>query len=376
MSYLNDKPFANQYWFPIAALHAALILPLTVAGQMQWLSLPAGLQTPANHGHEMIFGFAMAVVAGYILGPQTRQFAFSIIGVWLLARLSYWFAPQHIVSTVFNLGFFALLLWKVIPVFLRAAKRWSNRTVGIVVMSLAAILTVIHGLNGLNLPYYALNRSLLFEAILLLSALMFFMGGRMIGPAVGIYLQQEKNIVVDRIQQRLEALGLLSLLATALSNAVLTAWIPGVTAVLMIVSASIALLRLYRWQVWSCYARADILALIVGYSWLPIAWLLIAYSLLWQQYPLSYAYHAISVGALGTLTFTVMARGRMHKELKSPNALPWIFGLVILINLAAILRLSLLQLDVQLALLAAAAFWSLAFMGLFLLMLGLLIKRT
>ena len=51
-------PFANLYWFPLAALYAAHILPLSVGGQLGWFSVPAGLETAWGHAHEMTFGFA------------------------------------------------------------------------------------------------------------------------------------------------------------------------------------------------------------------------------------------------------------------------------------------------------------------------------
>lgn len=375
MSYLNHKPFANQYWFPFAALFAAIYLPLSVAGQLAWLSLAAGLSSPLAHGHEMIFGFAMAVVAGYILGPQTRRFTFSLITIWLLARISFIWQPFGLLSFFFNALFFVLLLRKVLPVFLRAIKRWMNGTVGVVVLALASLFIGLHIviLQGDYIGQIAPN--FLFEAILFLSALMFFMGGRMIGPAMGVFLQQEKNITIDRIQMRFEKRGLLILAFTLLANLLFADSRPWIVAGFLIAAAAVVIVRLFQWQFWHGLQRADIASLLLGYSWLAIAWLLIAWALITPQYPISFAYHAITVGALGSLTFTVMARGRMHKELKSPNAIPWIFSLVVLINAAAVLRLSLLQLDAQQALFYAAACWSLAFMGLFVMMLTLQIRK-
>lgn len=376
MSYLQHKPFVNQYWFPVAALYAAIFLPLSIAGQMAWLDLPLVLSSPLVHGHEMIFGFAMAVVAGYILGPQTRLFAFSLIAVWLLARLSFIWQPFSILSLFFNALFFTLLLSKVIPVFLRAIRRWTNGTVGVVAISLAIIVIAVHGVVLYQGGYSQHAPKLLFEAILLLSTLMFFMGGRMIGPAVGVYLQDEKGIVIDRIQLLFEKAGLLILLAVLLANIVLADVAPVLVSVLLTAAAWVILVRLYRWKVWLAINRADLASLVLGYCWLAVSWLLIAWALLTPSYPLSYAYHGITVGALGTLTFTVMARGRMHKALRNPNALPWVFTLVLLISAAAVLRLSLLQLDAVQALLVASLLWSTAFAGLFAMMMALAMKAV
>lgn len=375
MSYLSHKPFANQYWFPFAALFAAIYLPLSIAGQMAWLPLPVGFNSPLAHGHEMIFGFAMAVVAGYVLGPQTRFFTFSLIAIWLAARLSFAFQGFSTLAAVLNTLFFLLLLRKVIPVFLRAIKRWMNGTVGVVVAGLALLFLLLHLAVLSGHISGSLGPKLLFEAILLLSTLMFFMGGRMIGPAMGIYLQEEKNILIDRIQMRFEKRGLLILAFTLLANLLFADSRPWIVSGFLIAAAAVVMVRLLQWRAWHGLRRADLASLLLGYSWLAISWVLIAWALLSPHYPISYAYHGITIGALGTLSFTVMARGRMHKELKSPNALPYLFVLVGLINIAAILRLSLLQLDAQQALFFAALCWSLAFWGLFAMMLALLLRR-
>lgn len=375
MSYLSHKPFANQYWFPFAALFTAIYLPLSIAGQMVWLNLPIGFNSPLAHGHEMIFGFAMAVVAGYVLGPQTRFFTFSLIAIWLAARLSFAFQGFSTLAAVLNTLFFLLLLRKVIPVFLRAIKRWMNGTVGVVVAGLALLFLLLHLAVLSGHISGSLGPKLLFEAILLLSTLMFFMGGRMIGPAMGIYLQEEKNILIDRIQMRFEKRGLLILAFTLLANLLFADSRPWIVSGFLIAAAAVVMVRLLQWRAWYGLQRADLASLLLGYSWLAISWVLIAWALLSPHYPISYAYHGITIGALGTLSFTVMARGRMHKELKSPNALPYLFVLVGLINIAAILRLSLLQLDAQQALFFAALCWSLAFWGLFAMMLALLLRR-
>lgn len=374
MSYLSHKPFANQYWFPFAALFAAIYLPLSVAGQFAWLSLPAGFSSPLAHGHEMIFGFAMAVVAGYILGPQTRQFTFILISIWLLARISFALQPFSILSFLLTALFFVLLLSKALPVFLRAIKRWMNGTVGVVVLALAVLFVGVHLVIVQGDYVGELAPAFLFEAILFLSALMFFMGGRMIGPAMGIYLQEEKNILIDRIQMRFEKTGLLILAISLLANLFLAKTYPWLVSICLVAAAAMVVIRLFYWKAWHGLKRADLASLLLGYSWLAISWLLIAWALITPYYPISFAYHGITVGALGTLTFTVMARGRMHKELKSPNAIPWLFSLVILINAAAVLRLSLLQLDAQQALLYAAFCWSLAFTGLFAMMVALVFR--
>uniref|UniRef100_UPI00289B096C NnrS family protein n=1 Tax=Stutzerimonas nitrititolerans TaxID=2482751 RepID=UPI00289B096C len=78
--------------------------------------------------------------------------------------------------------------------------------------------------------------------------------------------------------------------------------------------------------------------------------------------PLTAMLHSITVGALGSLTFGVMARTRLIYRFRDANARPWIHPIVLLISLAALARM--LGSDQRHWLLGAAVCWSLAFMTL------------
>nr|WP_183329773.1 NnrS family protein [Halomonas campaniensis] len=76
---------AWRWFFPLAALHAALLVPLSLLS----LYHPAGvalLASPAAHGRELMFGFALAVIAGYLLGPLSHRWLRLLVGLWLVAR--------------------------------------------------------------------------------------------------------------------------------------------------------------------------------------------------------------------------------------------------------------------------------------------------
>src|SRR5690554_7391117 len=63
---------AWHLFFPLAALQGALLVPLSLLS----LYHPAGvalLASPAAHGRELLFGFALAVIAGYLLGPLNQR---------------------------------------------------------------------------------------------------------------------------------------------------------------------------------------------------------------------------------------------------------------------------------------------------------------
>ena len=70
----------------------------------------------------MIFGFALIVIAGYLAGPQPKSYIFTVMGLWLVVRLSFWFAP----------------------IFLRTAKKWRNKSAGFVLVGLGIAALGFH----------------------------------------------------------------------------------------------------------------------------------------------------------------------------------------------------------------------------------------
>ena len=110
--------------------------------------------------------------------------------------------------------------------------------------------------------------------------------------------------------------------------------------------------------------------LLLGYAWLAFGLLLLGLGLLLPALSLSATLHALSVGALGSLTFAVMARTRLLYRFRDPAARPWIQAMALLISLAALARVvpALLALPQPGWLLIAAGCWSLAFLSLALLL--------
>ena len=218
----NAKPsFANIYWFPVAAVYAALILPLSVGGQLGWFPAPLGLMQAWGHGHEMIFGFTLAVIAGYISGPMKKRDTFAWMALWLAARASFWLAPTHWISAVINVLFVALLVRKLAPIFLRTAKKWRNKSVGFILIGLLVAVAAYHALqfnedNAMPITDHA--HRMLLEAVLLLSTLMFYMGGRIIAPAMAGHFYRNDTYMKDRVQPRFEGSILLILLTVLVLN--------------------------------------------------------------------------------------------------------------------------------------------------------------
>ncbi|OCX93452.1 MAG: hypothetical protein BFD77_12630 [Pseudomonas sp. CO183] len=357
-------PFANAWFFPAAALYAALILPSSVLALLGLIPALPGLVTPAGHAHEMIFGFALAVIAGYLLGPQPLRFTLTLLGCWLLARVSFLLWPGSWLALASAALFAAGLAWKVLPRFLGAAKKWRNQTVAPIVAGLGLLSAAASGGFGATL-----DRLALLEALLLLAALMFFMGGRIIAPAVAGYAQSQGRQLAARVQPNIEGTVLILLGLALVLNLLPWALTRQLTGAVLISASVLTIIRLLRWQPWHC-TRPDLLILLLGYAWLALGLLLFGLGTLLPRLPLSATLHALSVGALGSLTFAVMARTQLIYRFRDPAAQPWIQAAALLISLAALARVVPALLDQSRPgwLLLAAITWSLAFLALTLLL--------
>lgn len=372
MSGTRRQPFASLYFFPVASAYAAIALPWSVFGHFGLFITPPGLTGPLAHAHEMIFGFAMAVVAGYLLGPQSRRWMGLWLGLWLAARLTFMSWPGSFLSVAMNSCFVAVLAWRVVPRFTRSAKKWRNKMVAPLILGLCLAGALFQGLSVAGVP--GPLHGLLLEAILLLSTLMFYMGGRMLAPAMAGHLHKKGRNLEARVQPRLEGTVLVVMGVVLVLN--LAPWnLPrSLVGALLVLAAAFTLMRLLRWPARHCLDRPDLIALMIGYLWLVLGWLLIAAAMLSELLPLSTAVHGLTVGALGTLTLTVMARTRTQRS-RRESRMPVVLYLAVgLVSLAALARLAAGTFSAgPTPYLVAAVCWSLAFLILlgFLLRLGL-----
>lgn len=368
LSKLNSKhaPKLQAFWlfFPAAALLAAIAVPLSVWAVWSGTGWPAGL-LGAGHGHELIFGFALALVAGYTLGPQPTTLLYPLFGLWLAARLSWILFPNSLLAQLLGPAFALLLAWHVVPRF-NAAKKWRNRMVGPLILLLCLLTAVFWFSTVLDAPYASWLPGpfkLMHAAIIGLLLLMTFMGGRVIAPAVAGTLEKKGIPLEARVQPRIEGI-----LIVTLGSAVFLIAFPvadWVTGCLLLATSGLIILRTLRWKLWLCPERPDLLVLALGYVWLAIGALATGLALL-QGAALAPALHLITIGALGILSASVMLRlawQRSHR--KSPAAIE-VFPIAALLSGAAISRFMAGEapFSAPVLLWLSASFWALAYLWL------------
>ncbi|WP_091640415.1 NnrS family protein [Aquisalimonas asiatica] len=317
------------------------------------------------HGHEMLFGFTMAVIAGFVLtaaqnwtGRQsvTPRELTLLVGVWLAARVGFlmpWLVPFWLVSLV-DLAFLPLLAFFVARTLVPA--RNIRNYMFIPLFGAFAVLNgVIHlDIHGV-LPGAAMPA--LDVAILLVTVLLVFMGGRVIPFFTERWLP-------DSHPRQWPALNWCATLAVLL---LVPMYLLGgrdpMLAPLLFAAAAFLLARWVAWRPWQTWRTPLLWILHLGYLWIPVGLVLLGASLSGASIGWSAGLHALMVGAMGSLCIGMMARvslGHTGRPLVAPRLAVAGFALI---TLAALARLG-VAFSVGLPWLAAASGlgWALAYL--------------
>lgn len=298
--------------FALAGVWAVVGVVLTawpgVAGR--WAPPPAG--GVGWHGHEMLFGFAGAAFAGYVLtamrswaGPHgpARAGVAALVGLWMLGRLAAWGVLGVELRLVVPAGA-AFMAAVTLHLGHAALRRRSVRGAGQALLS--AVLTGIEItiLSGLAAPG---------TGVLGFALLLSVVGGRMVMAFSWNRLDrtpaQARRFAWTRHLGRLSAAAIV--LAVALDLAGGRAWTgSGVAAGVPLGLAALAeAARLALWQ--PCHPRATaLLALLhLGYLWLPAGLALAALSRAGDigLTPRD-ALHALAAGAVACSVYAVALR--------------------------------------------------------------------
>lgn len=125
-----------------------------------------------------------------------------------------------------------------------------------------------------------------------------------------------------------------------------------------------AAVRVCRWRLWRCRGRPDLAGLGIGYAWLAAGLVLMGVALALDSRLFTNAVHAVTIGALGSLTISVMARTRLRRAKREPARAGGIPLAVGLIGIAALARITApaWPVGVWYVYWTAAASWSLAYL--------------
>ena len=355
-----------------ASIWAALSIPLWLGAYATGLVVPTRLAPLTWHAHEMVFGFAAAAVAGFLLTaipnwtgrmPLQGGPLATLVLLWAIGRLGVMLSAKigALAAAVADLSFPALFLMVVAREII-AGKNWRNLPM-LGALSLLLVGNLLVHLEALGLAGTAeLGDRLGLVTLLMLISLV---GGRIIPSFTHNWLAKARPRVPPPVpvgQFDLAALivtGLALLVWATTPDAAVTPWAA--------FAAGIAVaLRLSRWRGLHTVREPLLLILHVGYGWLALGLLLLGLNGLTEMLPATAALHALTVGAVGTMTLAVMTRASLGHTRRPLTAGPATRVIYALITVAAALRIfSPLAGDrIYLVLWLAGAAWSGAF-GLF-----------
>ena len=310
-------------FFLLAALWAILSLVIWLPVLQGWTSLPSTFDPLSWHAHEMIYGFAVAAVAGFLLTvipnwtgrfPLQGAPLVTLTAVWVAGRcamaVSAWIGALP--AAVVDLAFLALFVGAVVREVV-AGRSWRN----LPPVFALGLLLIGNGMThleaaGIVATGDAGNRL----GLAVLAGLIALVGGRIIPSFT-------RNRLVKQKASRLPAAaGWFDRLVVGMVPLALGAWVVGIdeaAAGALLLAAGLATgMRLARWRGIATWRDPLLSALHLGYAWLALGLVLLGVRGIWTHVPESAALHALGAGAVGTMILAVMVRatlahtGRAH----------------------------------------------------------------
>ena len=331
-----------RIFFLSAALFSILSICLWAAVYLFQVSLPLESISPTQwHAHEMIYGYAMAAIAGFLLTAVKNWTGVQTLHGWPLALLFLLWAVARLLFTagdslmgiaavcdmLFGLGFLAAVSYPIIKV-----RQWKQM----------AILSKILILCLFNLLFYLGAADILsngvywgmYGGLYLVISLIMTLGRRVvpffIERGVDQPLQLYKANFID-----LSSL-LLFLVFTVVEvffyQPALSAWL---ALALFLVNAR----RLVGWHTPGIWNKSLLWSLYLGFWMICIGFLLISLSH-FAGVNKFLAIHAFAFGGIGMMTLGMMSRvslGHSGRSIRDPsNLIAWAFGLLLV---GAIIRI-------------------------------------
>ena len=327
---LGFRPF-----YLLAAIFGAFSVLLWAAQFSGYLS-SAYLSGPIWHGHEMLFGYTTAVIAGFLL-TAVRAWTneptpsgvplMALAALWLCGRVLM-LTPLVLTAAVVNAAFpIAVAVTIGIPL-LRSRNVRNYFFVGLLVLIGVLILAVHMALR----EWFAISPRLVLQLALdVVLFIMIVMGGRVI-PMFTNNGVPGTNATRNKLVEFL-ALGTVILLFIA----DLLQIPQPVIAVIALTGGLAHGVRLALWKPWRTLATPLVWVLHAAYAWIVVHLVLRGMFAL-DMLAGSYAIHALTVGAIGGLTLGMMTRTARGHSGRPIVADGYELTMFLLINIAALVR--------------------------------------
>ncbi len=355
-------------FFLLGALYAALSLIIWAGIYSDYIVPIDILSTPiAWHAHEMIYGFTIAIIAGFLLTAVANWTGGSPVRQIHLASLCLLWIAGRIVMNI-ELGLPLWLTYGIASAFLPALAislsipLFKSRNVRNFIF-----LLLLSSLSICQISFFVIEEQTpLYVALIIIMIIISLIGGRIIPAFTVAAIRRAGNQVFQTDQKKMDIAALISLISLiiALLTVGVNHWLFGIAG---LISASIHIIRMRHYHTKLTFNDPMVWILHVGYFWLIIGLVLMGLSgfgfLLFST-----ALHAITVGCIGSMTLGMMCRvalGHTGRELKASILTTLIFITIQITALIRILGVWLLPEQAIICIISSALLWAISY-GLYL----------
>jgi uncharacterized protein involved in response to NO len=351
-------------FFLAAAMFAAVGVPFWVAtlvGTPPWRPPDSPLDW---HAHEMVFGFAGAVIAGFLLtavsnwtGRKTLDGGLLALLclVWLAARVLPFVSGAGFVAAIVDIVFWlGLLAACAVPIVVSRNRRNYGFLVLLSGFSAAAAVSHANRLGYLMRDTWGVHSL----GVDLVTVALVVMTGRVV-PMFTRNATGASDIVESPIYDRL---------ATIAVALVVVLDIAGVSSLYSAPPAGFAgamvLARARHWGISHTFGKPLLWVLHVGHAWVGVGLVLRGLVPLFPSLPPSLALHAVTAGGLGLLSFGMMTRvtlGHTGRMLAVPRSIALAMHALVCCALLRVFGPLVLPFHVPIVLGLAGTLWTAAF---------------
>lgn len=358
---------AFRPFFLSGALFSLVAMSIWGAVLSGWLTFEPYGSSFWWHAHEMLFGFTVAIIVGFLLtAVQNWTGLTSVKGkslgllwlLWLIARvlLAIDIGLADWVIVFIDLAFLPVVC-VVMARLIITVKLWRN----LIFIPILVLMTCSNALMhwGLLNNNAALINQGSYAMVMLVVMLITVLGGR-------VFPMFTANGTGTKKVEGIRILEILTIASTALIALI---YITGITlpallqAVLLLLSALCHFIRLIRWRFWVTFKTPLVWSLHLGYLGIPIGFFLMALHYFSGDILLSTVVHALTVGAIGSTILSMITRvslGHTGRKLIVGKALAIAFILVFLTSFVRVFY-TLISDDYSFSMATAALMWVLAY---------------
>jgi len=348
----------------LAGLFAALHLPLWLALWFGNLGATAPVAPPLWHAHEMLFGYAAAVIAGFLLTavpnwtgrPTASGWPLGALALlWLAGRLAWlpgsplppgWAAALDLAFLPAVAAVLAVPLWRT-----RNSRNYGFPLI-LLLFALANLCVHLEALGLAGGTARAANRMALDLVVLV----MIIVAGRVI-PFFTANALPAARVRRDAALDRAAVWLALALPVLALPQGAAAAWVS-------LAAGVVNLLRMRGWGTRAALAEPLLWILHAAYLWIGVGLVLRGLAPHVTFLTEASAIHALTVGAVGSLTLGMMTRtalGHSGRPLRASSAIVAAYLMVLGAALLRVFGPLLAPAHYGGLLLASGALWSAAF---------------